>query len=139
MVIGFGINVNNCDFPHELEDLAVSMKQLLGKEVDLKKFTLDFIAKLVWNLGLLYFIEARRPRWHEESQTFVHPIIERWKGLSDTLGKKVVYGYDVLTKPQYHAEVKGIAGDGGLQMILPDGSTITEHSGEIRYVNLKTG
>lgn len=133
-LIGFGINVNNCDFPAELTDIATSMKKTLGEPVNLRDFSLDFIAKLVWNIGILYFIEARYPRWYEAHQAFVHPMIERWRELTDSLGKKVIYGYDVLTQPQYSAQVTGIAEDGGLQMSLEDGTQITEHSGEIRYV-----
>ena len=133
-LIGFGINVNNCDFPPDLNNIATSMKQIIGEPVDLREFSLDFIAKLVWNMGILYFIEAHFPKWYEEQQTFVHPVIKRWRQLTDSLGKNVIYGYDVLTKPQYSAHVVGIAGDGGLQMVLEDGSKIIEHSGEIRYV-----
>jgi BirA family biotin operon repressor/biotin-[acetyl-CoA-carboxylase] ligase len=133
-LIGFGVNVNNCDFPSDLENIATSVQKNLGEEIDLRSFSLDFIAKLAWNIGLLYFVEARNPQWHNGYKSFVHPIIDRWQELSDSLGKKVIYGYDVLTQPQYVAQVIGIAEDGGLQMILEDGTQITEHSGEIRYV-----
>ncbi len=133
-LIGFGINVNNSEFPPELENVATSLGDILGHEVNLDDFSLDFIAKLAWNIGMLYFIEAERPFWHEEKDVFVHPVIKRWRKLSDTLGRRVVYGYDVLEKPQYQAEVVGIEGDGGLRMVLEDGTPITEHSGEVRYL-----
>lgn len=134
-LVGFGINVNNSHFPGELEGIATSIKNILHEPISLKAFSLDFIAKLVWNIGLLYFIEARNPLWYDGHHSFVHPVIERWKELTDSLGKKVMYGYDVLTEPQYFAQVTGIAEDGGLQMVLADGTHIIEHSGEIRYVS----
>ncbi len=133
-LIGFGVNVNNCEFPAELNNIATSMKKILGRPVNLRDFSIDFIAKLVWNIGILYFIDARNPQWYDERQSFVHPVIEKWRELTDSLGKKVIYGYDVFTKTQYSAQVTGIAEDGGLQMTLEDGTQITEHSGEIRYV-----
>jgi BirA family biotin operon repressor/biotin-[acetyl-CoA-carboxylase] ligase len=133
-LIGFGINVNNGNFPAELADIAVSLQESTGRRVDLRAFTLDFIAKLAWNIGLLYFVEARETDWLEEPHRFCHPLLERWRELSDTLGKKVLFGYDVLSTPQYSATVTGIAYDGGLKMVLDDGLAITEHSGEVRYL-----
>ena len=133
-LIGFGINVNNTNFPHELRDIATSISEHRGEKVDLRRFALSFIAKLVWNIGLLYFVEGRHVDRLLEQDLFVHPVIERWKEVSDSLGKNVLFGYDVVAKPQYSAKVTGIAGDGGLQMLLDDGLKITEHSGEIRYL-----
>lgn len=133
-LIGFGINVNNTLFPAELRDIASSLCDVMGRPIDLKNFTLNFIAKLVWNIGLLYFTEAQQPDVREEYAEFEHPIITRWKELTDTLCRKVKYGNDVLEKPQYSAYVTGIEPNGGLQMVLDDGTTITEHSGEIRYL-----
>ncbi len=133
-LVGFGINVNNQTFPEELRDIATSVRNETGAPVDLKQFSLDFIAKLAWNIGLLYYVEAQISESREERQGLCHPILKRWKELSDTIGRKVVFGYDVVTNPQYSAFVTGIADDGGLQMMLDDGIVLTEHSGEIRYV-----
>ena len=133
-LIGFGINVNNHTFPEELRDIATSVRIGAGTPVDLKRFSLDFIAKLAWNIGLLYFVEAQMSYSREEREGFCHPVLQRWKELSDTIGRKVVFGYDVVTNPQYSAIVTGVAEDGGLQMMLDDGIALTEHSGEIRYL-----
>ncbi|MBM9606668.1 biotin--[acetyl-CoA-carboxylase] ligase [Desulfopila inferna] len=132
-LVGFGINVNNRDFPGELRDIATSLRNRVAKEIDLKGFSLNFIAKLAWNIGLLYFVEARQTEWLQEDSSFSHPIIERWKELSDIVGQKVVFGHDVINSPQYSAVITGISPDGGLQMTLDDGSVVTEHSGEIRF------
>ncbi len=137
-LVGFGINVNNRDFPDELTGQAASIGEVLGRVVDIKSFALTFIAKLVWNIGLLYYVEAKHldritpPESMEYPME--HPVINSWKSLSNSLGKRVVFGYDVVENPQYHGVVTGLAFDGGLQMTLDDGSAITEYSGEIRYL-----
>jgi BirA family biotin operon repressor/biotin-[acetyl-CoA-carboxylase] ligase len=133
-LIGFGININNRDFPTELADTAASIRDVLGRPVILKNFALHFIAKLVWNIGLLYFTEAKQPDWINAPENIEHPVIRRWKLLSDTLGKRVAYGCDIIEKTQYCGVVTGIGYDGGLHMTLDDGSSITEYSGEIRYL-----
>lgn len=133
-LIGFGINVNNDSFPPELEHTATSLRKILGKSLSLSDFCCDFIAKLAWNVGLLYFVEARWPDWPDHSELDIHPILARWQELTDSIGKEVVFGYDVMEKPQYTALVTGISEDGGVELRLLDGVTVTEHSGEIRYV-----
>ncbi len=130
-LIGFGINVNNTVFPQELEGLATSMKQVLGHEVDLHQFAVTFFARLAWNLGLLYHFEQLD---HEELSYPVNPLLDSWKALSDTEGKRVVFGFDVMESPQYEATVLKIQDDGSLLMQFDDGTTITENSGELRYL-----
>lgn len=134
-LIGFGINVNNDSFPSDLEDTATSLRKILGRSLSLTDFCCDFIAKLVWNIGLLYFVEARWPDWPEICELDNHPVLARWQELTDSIGKEVIFGYDVVEKPQYSARVIGISEDGGLRLQLPDGASIIEHSGEIRYVS----
>ena len=133
-LVGFGINVNNHEFPDDIEKIATSLSSKIKEPVDLQDFSLSFISKLAWNIGLLYFVEAKTPDWASEGSECIHPIIARWKELSDTVGQRVLFGYDVTEKPQYSASVTGIGADGGLQMVLDDGLEITEHSGEIRYL-----
>jgi len=45
----------------------------------------------------------------------------------------VVFGFDVMSSPQYEATVIALEEDGGLRMRFDDGSVKVEHSGEIRY------
>ena len=61
-------------------------------------------------------------------------MVHAWKGLSDTLGRRVEYGYDVVRKPLYQATVKDVDDSGGLVMQLENGFTVTENSGEIFYL-----
>ena len=133
-MVGFGININNCSFPAELEGLAVSLQQRLGRSVDLSDFTARFLAKLAWYFGVIYFEEAKSLAGETFSGSDgLHLILSRWKELSDTIGKEIVYGFDVMTAPQYDGKVMGVDDIGGLVIRLKDGFEKTEYSGEVRY------
>ena len=133
-LLGFGLNINNESFPPELRETAVSLSQVLNRPVDLSSFALSFLAKLRYYMGLLLYEEERwLARGGRDEYLEEHPIIKRWKELSDTLGKRVQFGYDVVTNPQYEALAKGITTDGGLVLQHDDGTSSIEHSGEIRY------
>jgi BirA family biotin operon repressor/biotin-[acetyl-CoA-carboxylase] ligase len=139
-LIGFGINANNCSFPADLSDSSISLKQILLKEVELSAFTALFLSRLAWNFGLLYHEEAKELRGEGFSGNGgKHLLLERWLACSDTVGKRVVYGFDVMKAPQYQAEVLGINDDGGLILRLEDGHEKTEYSGEIRYLESPQG
>lgn len=133
-LIGFGININNSSFPPELDNLAISLAEVLGHPVDLNLFSRIFLAKLSYALGLLYFEEERQLRDEDSGYTGGHLLLSRWKELSDSLGRQVVYGLDVMIKPQYQALVAGISDDGGLVLRFADGYEKVEHCGEIRYL-----
>ncbi len=133
-LLGFGLNINNDSFPAELRGIAISLSQVLGRSVELSSFALSFLAKLRYYIGLLLHEEVQ---WLErgggDEYLDEHPIIKRWKELSDTLGRRVQFGYDVVKKPQYEAFASDIAGDGGLVLQHDNGTCSVEHSGEIRY------
>lgn len=136
-LVGFGINANNCVFPPELADLSISLKDLLAETISLSQFTAFFLARLAWNFGLLYHEEARELQGDGFSGNGGrHLLLQRWRASSDSIGKRVVYGFDVMTAPQYQAEVVGVDEDGGLVLLLEDGHQKTEYSGEIRYLKL---
>jgi len=134
-LLGFGINVNNDDFPPELEHTATSLRRVLGRRVDLSRFTTIFLAKLAYNFGILCHEEARDLRGQGLSgKQGRHLLLDRWLDLSDSIGKQVLYGFDVMSAPQYQAEVIDLDPSGGLILRLADGSIKTEYSGEIRYI-----
>ena len=135
-LVGFGINVNNCEFPADLAGSSVSLRQLLAEKINLSQFTALFLARLAWNFGLLYHEEARELQGQGFSGNGgKHLLLQRWLAASDTPGKRALYGFDVMNSPQYQAEVVGVDEDGGLILLLEDGYVKTEYSGEIRYVN----
>ncbi len=133
-LLGFGLNVNNEAFPVELQEDATSLSTILGESVDLCSFAMSFFAKIRWYIGLLFYEEAQ---WLERGghgeYTDNHPILTRWLELSDTIGQRVSFGYDVVQNPQYEALVTGVTNDGGLILEHDDGGVSIEHSGEVRY------
>ena len=134
-LIGFGINLNNREFPEELRASATSLTDSIGDGVDLFRFTLAFLAKLRWNIGMLYFEEACHLSGEGYSGTEgQHQLLLRWKELSDTIGRRVVYGHDVLIAPLIRGRVRELLPDGALLIGLDDGSGMAVNSGEIRYL-----
>lgn len=134
-LVGFGINANNTSFPAEIAGSSVSLCQLLGQSVALAQLTALFLARLAWNVGLLYHEEARELRGDGFSGFGGrHLVLQRWQDAADSIGQRVIYGFDVMTAPQYQARVLAIDDDGGLVLRLDDGYQKTEYSGEIRYL-----
>ncbi|VAW39337.1 hypothetical protein MNBD_DELTA04-1367 [hydrothermal vent metagenome] len=134
-LIGIGINCNNKTFPAELRDTAVSMRDLLGRSLNLSQFALDLLVALAWNFGLVHFQEECELAGGGYTDKPESPVVAAWRQLSDTLGRQVVYGYDVRRRPLYRAAVLDIDHGGGLVMALEDGRRITEYSGEILYLD----
>ncbi len=135
-LVGFGININNTSFPAELLGTATSLTRIFERAINLSEFTTIFLARLAFNFGILFHEEARELRGEGFSGRHgMHLLLDRWLCLSDTIGKKVLYGFDVLTAPQYQAVVQGLDPSGGLILRLPDGLLKTEYSGEIRYLD----
>ncbi|MGV1099560.1 biotin--[acetyl-CoA-carboxylase] ligase [Thiovibrio sp. JS02] len=138
VLIGVGINVNNVDFPAELADLALSMKAVLGRDLDLAAFATRLLAKFSWYFGLLCHDEAEGLAGDDYGgeQGAGGLLLPAWRNLSDTIGRTVRFGFDVQRQPQYLAKVIGIAPDGGLILKqLVSGEELIEHSGEILYVD----
>jgi len=133
-LLGFGLNINNDSFPSELQETAVSLSQVLGHPVELSSFAFSFLAKLRYYMGILLHEEEQwLARGGRDEYQDEHPLIWRWKELSDSVGKRVQFGYDIVTAPQYEALVTGLTADGGLILQHDDFTTSVEHSGEIRY------
>lgn len=147
ILLGIGINVNNDAFPPELAGQAASLKQLLRKEIEVDQLAGLVLAKLVWNVGLLHYEEqqilaesdAATLSDPELFEQFLagrrHPLVDSWLALSDTVGRRVRFGYDVQQKPLFDGLVAGIGCCGNLMLRLPDGSMINQNSGEIIYLD----
>lgn len=147
ILLGIGINVNNTTFPPELAGQAASLKQLLGREIEVDQLAGRVLAKLVWNVGLLHYEEQQILAMSDAAtltdpelfEQFLagqrHPLVESWLALSDTVGRKVRFGYDVQQKPLFDGVVEGIGCCGNLILRLPDGSLINQNSGEIIYLD----
>ena len=92
-LLGFGLNLNNSVFPEELQDTAVSVAQVLGHQVSTGSFALSFLAKIRYYTGLLLYEEERwLARGGRDLYEDEHPILRRWKELSDTIGRRCFLG-----------------------------------------------
>lgn len=138
VLIGAGLNINNLAFPAELGATAVSMKEILGRDTDLAGFAARLLAKFSWSFGLLCYDEAQRLAADDGSGADLPEslLLGAWRKLSDTVGRRVWFGFDVQQQPQYRAEVLGLAPDGGIILRhLESGAEIVEHSGELLYID----
>lgn len=124
LILGIGINVNNTDFPISLKDKAISIGQILGKEVDLDTLFIFTLTKLIWYIGLLHYTEVKG-----DSQ----PIIKAWIGYTDTIKRNVIHGEDLEKSYGTKAKVIGIDFDGSLILELPQRRNQIVCSGEIIY------
>ncbi len=137
VLIGIGLNVNNDRFPPELADLATSMKEAAVAPLILEEVAARLLSKLAWNIGLLHEAEAEQladGRDPDDLAAPLHPLLAAWLKLSDTIGRKVVFGFDVQQSPQYQAMVEGIDPTGGL-LLRHHHTLITEYAGEIQYLD----
>ena len=107
----------------------------MSLEIDLAEITGCLLAELQWFLGLLHYDEEHALEAEEScEQGWQSFLLKTWLQLSDTVGQRVEYGFDVQKKPLYQAVAQKIDPCGGLVMELEDGSKITEYSGEIIYL-----
>ncbi|MDH5297568.1 MAG: biotin--[acetyl-CoA-carboxylase] ligase [Desulfobulbaceae bacterium] len=137
VLVGIGINANNHRFPPELAESAVSLCTLLGREVEIELLAARLLAKLAWSIGSLHYEERERLAADDGSGAGHDSLLVRqWQALSDTVGRRVLFGYDVQKNPQYEAQVTGITPDGGLLLRhLADNASGVEYSGEILYLD----
>ena len=146
ILIGIGINVNNGLFPAELSETATSMKSCLNREINLLEVIARLIVKLRWNIGLLFYEEARHLEKHggiaisnetdtENLPEGEHLLLKSYKNLTDILNRRVLFGFDVQENPQFKAKIIGLDNTGGLILEMVDSSRIIQHSGEIIYLD----
>ncbi|KPJ99789.1 MAG: hypothetical protein AMJ60_03750 [Desulfobacterales bacterium SG8_35] len=146
VLVGIGINVNNPEFPAEITGHATSLKSCLNREFSLAEMAAHLLAKLRWNIGLLYYEEARHLEDHGgiakshgtragSTHEDEHLLLESYKELADIFNRRVLYGFDVRENPQFEAKVVGLDSSGGLILELDDGARVVRHSGEILYLD----
>ncbi|MFH1215836.1 MAG: biotin--[acetyl-CoA-carboxylase] ligase [Pseudomonadota bacterium] len=137
ILVGAGLNVNNTHFPPELENMAVSMAEISGCKFDLHLVITDLLAKFAWNIGLLCRREELQLAGEEPVPAMAASfLLDRWRSLTDCIGRKVLFGYDVQLRPQFEARVVGIDDEGGIILhTLEDNIEITEYAGEIVYLD----
>jgi len=130
-LVGIGLNMNVTRFPEELRKRATSLQLETGQPRAIDTVFAHLLARLQWNIGLLCYGEEQG--LSEGIGPGENPVLLRWQELSDSVGARIVFGYDVWKKPLYEGIVTGLDDQGGLVIRLDDGSSITEYSGEIEY------
>ncbi len=147
ILIGIGINVNNNNFPAEIAHSASSMKDVLGDDVDIKQVAVRLLTKLAWNIGLLFYEEEHFLKNQDFTENKIndfcvapensneHLLLTRWQQLSDMVGRKILFGYDVQKNPLYEAIILGVNVSGALLLQLPKVNRTLENSVEILYLD----
>ncbi len=135
-LLGIGINVNNTRFPKGLQNISVSMAELLPGSIERNQFLGRLLAELTLSLGMLHHDEALfLQRVPDGSTKLSGHVMQWWQQLCDSQGRLVVFGHDVQKKPLYQARVTGFDHTGGVVLTLQNGETVVESSGEIRYLD----
>ncbi len=133
LLFGIGINLNIDSFPEGLSQ-ATSLSLFTGRYWSREQLAARVLARIGWIFGLLQ-------EWESDCLDMgsvclpKNPVLEAWNSLSDTPGRRVVYGLDADLDPEFEALALGIASDGGLKMLLDTDEEIKVNSGEIRYVD----
>jgi len=116
-VIGIGINVNmiSGSFPPDIKPVATSIREELGQ---MQSRTL-IISEILKEIEAWYCVMKREGR---------RPLLEEWKQLSSTIGKKVkvVAGKETLT-----GIAEGIDDEGMLILKLPSGAHKKINAGDL--------
>lgn len=135
LLIGMGINVNNEDFPGELGRTAISLKQISGREIPLDNFLSELLTRFSWYVGLHLHFESRWMEGIYDKEKPSNPLIEKWKSYSDSLGRRVLYGFNVYTEPLFEAVAMDIDESGAILLYREDDDVIVkESSGELIYL-----
>ncbi len=119
-VIGIGINCNQAAFPRDLADIAASLSSCTGRAVDVPALIAALVVQLESLAGQLLTGKAS--------------VMERYRADCLTIGRKV----------QLHGALscRGAAldvdDDGGLLVLLEDGTVHTVQSGEVSVRGLYT-
>lgn len=115
-VIGVGVNVaqRREDFPNELRESATSLA-LAGASLGREEVAAEFL-------------DAFEPLWTELQEGERTRLLDQWKTRADFWGESLTArsGARVVT-----GIARGIDGDGGLVLDLPDGGTTTILAGDV--------
>lgn len=116
--IGIGLNVNKAMIPHDISHKATSVFTETGKSHEIEKILIAFVEKFYQCLHLI----------NPEGK-----LMELWKNNSELIGKDVRF-LVVADSHGEEAKVLDVENDGGLKVLLSDGSIKKFYSGEITFV-----
>lgn len=115
IVVGTGINVNTEDFPPEIRELAISLKQITGKTYNRVRLLCGYLQQFEKDYQL--FVQGNFQK-----------IINKWKTHSETLGKRVlIKGIN----QSFEGVALDIDADGKLIVKKEDGEEVRINSGDV--------
>lgn len=118
-VVGFGINVNQSQFPDEIIDRAVSVKQSVGSHQDVNELAGRAVSALLETLPL---------SWENPKA-----VLDRFNDLDCVSGRTITAMTREQSEP-VHGVASGIDGDGRMIVRLPGGGfSKLEDAWEIRW------
>jgi len=125
LIFGIGINVNNT-LPSTLDIPAISLKEIIGKELNIDLLFSLILIKLIWYIGLVHEAEVKKE---------THKIIDVWLKYTNILGQKMYYAEDLKTDKKTEVEILGLDPYGGLIVCFCDTEKMeTVYSGELAYI-----
>lgn len=116
VVVGIGLNVNQKKFPDEIKNIAVSLKMIKKKAIDIKKL-MKSIADEFFTLYNNYYAKSKFKK-----------ISEIWRKYCDTINKNVI----VMTKTKkIHGKAVGVDENCNLLLELKNNKIIKIVEGDI--------
>ena len=131
LLFGMGININVDSFPEDLVH-AVSLCGITGRRWSTEEIGARILARTGWIFGLIHHWESDCLNKEPADQPR-NPVISAWNLMSDTIGRRVIYGLDAEIHPEMEGVAQGLAPDGSLRLTLDNGEEVRVNSGEIRY------
>lgn len=131
LLFGIGINANIKTFPENLAS-ATSLAITTDKYWATIELAAQILARIGWIFGLIHQWESDCLN-AEPGCLPQNPVIREWNLLSDTPGRRVIYGLNAELNPEFEALAQELAPDGSLILTLDNGEEIRVDSGEIRY------
>ncbi len=133
LLLGTGINVNIRQFPPYL-DQAGSLLIETGRTWPLEDLGADIIARFGWNTGLLHQWDVENLGGDLRDSRDINPLISRWRQLSDSVGRKIIFGRDLEQEEGERGDSLDITEEGRLIIQNDRGEIVELDAGEIRYV-----
>ena len=118
MVIGIGLNVNTADFPPELREIAVSVRQLTGKLTPLPALAETLTEELDAAVAA--------------ARSGDKALLEDYRARCVTVGREVLLLRDGESREAF---ALGVNEDYSLRVRLPDGGTEDIRFGEVSLRN----
>lgn len=117
IILGIGINVNQKQFPNEIDGIATSLYKEVG----------DFVNRAELVAKILLYLERYTAIYEQEG---FYPIKLLWESYSNTIGRKI---RATLLQETIEGRAIGLTEEGLLEMKLEDGTIRLLHSADLEF------